>query len=666
MSSEVFIYNSFRRIFSMRAPIMVLLLLIFLGVLGASAPIIYDQGAGATDGSSIIQSGDLTVEIWDSPTGGSLIYSNTFVGAIRNGSWVVELDLPSDFEYGRVYYKDYQIDGVDLDFDGNERLPWMSPLGIINSSWIDNSTVQLRVSGTCPAGFAIDSINQDGTVNCVSISGSVEIGYNETGDDWLYNDSSGHVLYFNETKFNETLALKVDNWGFVNETGDLWLNISNHIIMFNETLLNDTIDNRTNYTNGTGLWLNGKIFQIMECPNADDVLSWDGSKWVCSSVSSLAQDTQKNASGPWLWNNSETIFFNESYWAVRTNESVLAFNWLNGTLGNYLYVVGRNVGFDENLLNSTIKQLIVDYGTVNASVSDYLNITGNFIDFNETLLNNTIDLRSNYTNGTGISIIGKTISIISCPNAGEVLSWDGSKWVCSAAAVDTQKAGEGPWLYNDSIYIKFNVTHYESDLDSKGYVNESVSEYLDVNSHQIDFNETRLNSTILSFNWLNGTIGSYLYTVGRDIGLDENVLNSTILSNLVSYNAFNSTGSSFWLNSSGNIVDLNESKLDDYLSDYLSTRDYVNNSVSDYLNISGNDIDFNETKLNDTIDAKTYWNLTGTTLHQKDLSANVGIGTDTASEKLEVNGTIKVDDPSSTKSAKIYVDSNGNLIFEYG
>jgi hypothetical protein len=102
-----------------------------------------DQGTQVKDKSSgeLLASGTITISIYDSLNGGNLIYTETFTNAIINGSWNVMLgenkNLP--LEYGKVYYKDYVINGEDADFVNGagslvERQFFYSPLGNVAES----------------------------------------------------------------------------------------------------------------------------------------------------------------------------------------------------------------------------------------------------------------------------------------------------------------------------------------------------------------------------------------------------------------------------------------------------------------------------------------------------------------------------------------------------
>ncbi len=101
-----------------------------------------DQGTGVINKSdgTLVELGNLTIEIWDDPSAGNLIYNETFLDEIVNGSWNVMLgeneSNPLQLEYGKKYYKDYKINGEDASFknltgDLTDRQFFYSPLGDI-------------------------------------------------------------------------------------------------------------------------------------------------------------------------------------------------------------------------------------------------------------------------------------------------------------------------------------------------------------------------------------------------------------------------------------------------------------------------------------------------------------------------------------------------------
>jgi len=191
-----------------------LLSITFLGVASAALNVsLSDQGTDVKDKSTgnVLTSGNLEVSVYDNLTGGNLIYDEIFAGAIVNGSWNVMLgensSNPLQLEFGKIYYKDYKINGLDLDFtdfQGNtvERQFFYSPLGDISGEDINQSAnliiASLNVSeGNITnvnygffsyLGSLLDRITelfvQDITFNgSINGSGNVEVGGNLTVND---------------------------------------------------------------------------------------------------------------------------------------------------------------------------------------------------------------------------------------------------------------------------------------------------------------------------------------------------------------------------------------------------------------------------------------------------------------------------------------------------
>jgi len=130
--------------------LMVLVLFVVCGAFVSANMYISDQGTGVIDKSTglPLSSADLTVQIWDDPTGGNALYSYNFVGVVNNGSWNLIIgEIPGpilNLSYGQVYYKDYLINGEDATFKDNSgasvaRLKFTSPSGQISSAFISES-----------------------------------------------------------------------------------------------------------------------------------------------------------------------------------------------------------------------------------------------------------------------------------------------------------------------------------------------------------------------------------------------------------------------------------------------------------------------------------------------------------------------------------------------
>ena len=130
-----------------------------------------DQGSNIKykSNGSLVNAGNLEVSIWGSLSGNDLVYNETFLTVINNGSWNVmlgeNLSNPLSLEFGKKYYKDYKINGQDLNFTDNNgvsfgRQYFYSPLGNIQGSQISSNAnltiANLTVSGnltTVGTGF---------------------------------------------------------------------------------------------------------------------------------------------------------------------------------------------------------------------------------------------------------------------------------------------------------------------------------------------------------------------------------------------------------------------------------------------------------------------------------------------------------------------------------
>ncbi len=98
---------------------------------------------------SLLSTGSLRVLVYDSPSGGSLIYDETFPNGISNGQWNVMLgengSNPLSLEFGKKYWMDYRINGEDVNFtnltsSNVDRQFFYAPLGDIAEEDINPNT----------------------------------------------------------------------------------------------------------------------------------------------------------------------------------------------------------------------------------------------------------------------------------------------------------------------------------------------------------------------------------------------------------------------------------------------------------------------------------------------------------------------------------------------
>ncbi|MDP2947823.1 MAG: hypothetical protein Q8N88_06935, partial [Nanoarchaeota archaeon] len=144
----------------------------------------------------LLSLGNLTIIIYDSPSAGNLVYNQTFPDAIINGSW--NLMIMPNLKFGNNYWKDYEINGENLDFDGNERIEFQSSLGLIN----DASYINFSLISPCPAGSSINLIYENGSVEC------------ETDDSGSF-DLTNYALKNQSETFSEDVTAETGFFGFL-------------------------------------------------------------------------------------------------------------------------------------------------------------------------------------------------------------------------------------------------------------------------------------------------------------------------------------------------------------------------------------------------------------------------------------------------------------------
>lgn len=177
-------------------------------VSATSNTVLSDQGTSVRNISSgsLLESGDLTVFIYDAVTGGNLVYEEGFTAAIVNGSWNVMLgeNVSLALTMNQPYWKDYGINGESVDFmnmTGSlvDRLRFYSPLGSVNATNLTgtitdaqmanqklnisdqryNDTAKINAlntskaaNGSCASGYVIQNATDTG-VQCIAASAGV-------------------------------------------------------------------------------------------------------------------------------------------------------------------------------------------------------------------------------------------------------------------------------------------------------------------------------------------------------------------------------------------------------------------------------------------------------------------------------------------------------------
>ncbi|HOF44491.1 MAG TPA: hypothetical protein PKW70_03795, partial [Candidatus Pacearchaeota archaeon] len=403
----------------------------------SSAFLVSDQGTDVRDVSTgnLTALANLTISIYDSPTGGNLIFEQTFEGGIVNGSWNVMIN--PNLEYGRSYWKDYKINNEDLDFDGNERLEFQSAVGPINNI----TFVNFSLINSCPAGSSIRVIYENGSVLCEIDdlgSGSVDLtnyalkNQSETFEGNITTSHTGFFgwlgslisrigkLFVQDIEFNGTITGSGDIITSGNVTADYFIGDGSHLTgisgdTYDDSWINNSIDDKifTNNESVTNyiLWVNSTNTQVLP-PETDPYwrLNYTNMQNPCTpnfvtgihpNGTFICGTVQQAAETDPYWTSNYTAF-NQS-WSSTTNLSYATWAALNN--GSYLNVPETDPYWNANysifLTHATTSYVDAQntsqtnyIASVNTSMKNYVDdqiVSGGYNDdwINQTIYNTT-------------------------------------------------------------------------------------------------------------------------------------------------------------------------------------------------------------------------------------------------------------------------------------
>src|SRR3989339_573605 len=441
-----------------------------MNFLFATPVLLSDQGTDLklVSTGELLSTGNITIYIYDSVTGGSLIYSNLFINNITNGSWNVVIN--PNLEYGKNYWKDYSVNGDNLNFSGNDRIQFQSPLGLINNASLFN----FSLINSCVAGSSIRQVYENGSVLCETddTGSGGNSSWNQSLANGLYisqveedNLDVNSSLYSNSSTWWSGLSSWLSGW-FVNNAG---------VLEFNETKLNNTIDLRAGGDNS----------------------SWNESYANTQYADISVVDTQKNASGNYVYNDSTTIYFNETKLNrtidLRDTNETTRFNNLVGNCSSGDFVFGVDSSGNKVCLTPSGSGDITSVQGDNFYIYNGSNSGAVVLAFNETKLNNTIDLRA---------------------------GGDNSSWNESYADTQYSSITESLWSSNftsynsswsstfNSTYDGYNSTGLIKNWNSTGYIKDWNLTGLIIN-WSTDLTNYFTKSQILSFNYWNDTYATF-------------------------------------------------------------------------------------------------------------------------------------------------------------
>ncbi|MBU0760253.1 MAG: hypothetical protein KJ858_01015, partial [Nanoarchaeota archaeon] len=443
----------------MKFGIAVLILLVTLPSL-ASAFLISDQGTNVLEVAtgSLTASANLTISIYDNLTGGNLIFEQSFEDGIANGSWNVMIN--PNLKYGLSYYKDYQINGEDLDFDGNERLEFQSSVGGINNV----SFINFSLINSCSAGSSIRFIYENGSVEC------------ETDDDSGSLNLTNYALKNQSETFEGNIT--TSQTGFFGWLGSLTSRITKIFVQdidFNGTIngsgnINITGNVSAGYFMGDGSLLTN----LPAGTESDPIFAAENSTLWAAINSKLAETDQRyNETTLVLSVNTTSNIMNLDFYNKSEVDDLVAGagggnSSFNQSLTDTLYY---SISNPSNFINETTGQVFNDTTlilTVNSSLWNYIN--SNEASWLSTY-NETYDAKA----GTG-----------NCPAGQVVVNTTSSGVQCAIpTAVETEPAWNGNYsiftgLINNGSYLStynftYNAWAYNQTTPAEAYTDSVVS-----------------------------------------------------------------------------------------------------------------------------------------------------------------------------------------------
>ena len=538
----------------------ILLVFVILFTSITSAFLISDQGTNVreTATGNLLALGNVTIEIYDNTTAGNLVFSQEFNESIVNGSWNVMIN--PDLKYGISYWKNYQINGEDLDFDGNERLEFQSSIGKINNI----SFINFSLINSCPEGSSIRLVYENGSVECeTDDSGTGADGsYNETYES--YNTTYNYLWKNWTSEANITLYNAYNKW---------WYNMSdgtgNGNLTFNET--------RTNELYAGIQWGYNHTSPALTYTNeVNNTLA----SWIATIYTTLAN---LNTASVNLQTNISDV---NSSLDIKIENLDASGNTINGTrltienITNFNYNYNQSSPYDVYNYNMTDGSYNVTYdkwaynmsdgndGSVtNGTILDITNITGfnynynttegafSFIDTASTNLQTNIsDINSSLDTKIenlplGGTINGTTLSIENITNFNYNYNQsDGSYNTTYQNYAYNQTIGAEEYTNTASINLQINISDVNSSLDNK-------IENLEITGNTI--NGTRLTiENITNFNYnYNQSDGSY------NISYQNYMYNETYTGGTYNqtYHGLNVSYNKWWYNQSATIYYYNQS-----------------------------------------------------------------------------------------------------------
>src|SRR3989344_2071401 len=581
------------------------LIFFIINTLIASAVLLSDQGTNVKNSTgTLLSSANLTIEIYNASSGGTLILNQTFTDAIINGSW--NLMLNASLEFGERYWKNYKINTEDVNFDGNDRLEFQSPLGLINNV----SYINFSLINSCAAGSSIRLVNANGTVICETDDGTDTFPANYSNFSAIYgyaiNDSLWTLNYSNFSVI----------YGYAINDSRWTLNYSDYLTTKNYAL-NDSLWtlNWSNFTTVYGYVLNGTFSSGISWATANNGTLLNYSNALNNTLMQQANWNATNTSYLLTTNQTYAYSLNDSLWTLNWSNFTTVYGYvLNGTFSSGISWATANNGTLLNYssaLNNTLMQQ-ANWNATNTSYTTLANVWGN-------VSNGTMASWANVVNGTMLSYAQALNNTLM-----QQANWNATNTSYRAIINHT--------FYNGTnVFFGINTSSPQNTLNVVGDINATTSVF----SYGLNLTTGygyALNATSNGISWAtanNGTLLNYSSALNGTLATWANANNGTLLNYS---NALNNT-----LMQQANWNATNTSYLTTANWNATNTSYYLATNPSGFFNTTGNAFTtFNITTGNFTINNQTTYNLfvvNGT-------NGRVGIGTNTSQNVVNVVGDV--------------------------
>jgi len=157
------------------------------------------QGKVNYNGAAVNQ-GNLSVTIYSASSGGSAIYSDTFLYAINNSFFDVMLGaaVPLNLSYGENYWLSLSVNGQSISWaGGNSRLKFYSSTGNTSSSIklssAGSNTLLNATNGTVNAGLHVGALSGGQAGASIGTNSNHQFRLFANGTDALTVDTNGNV-----------------------------------------------------------------------------------------------------------------------------------------------------------------------------------------------------------------------------------------------------------------------------------------------------------------------------------------------------------------------------------------------------------------------------------------------------------------------------------------